>query len=95
MTTVRRYIVALVAVCVAFAAGIALGNGPLQGDGSPHDTAAVRTAIARLLDDHQLRARMGAAARIRATEEFAYDLLAARLEAVARGDLSAIGPLGR
>jgi phosphatidylinositol alpha-1,6-mannosyltransferase len=61
----------------------------------PHDTAAVRTAITRLLDDDELRTRMGAAARARATQEFAYDLLATRLEAVARGDLAAIGPLGR
>src|SRR5262249_58380497 len=35
----------------------------------PRDVAAVRDAIARLLADDELRARMGAAARTRATEE--------------------------
>jgi phosphatidylinositol alpha-1,6-mannosyltransferase len=61
----------------------------------PRDVGAVRAAIARLLDDAALRARLGEAARTRATHEFAYDLLAARLEPVARGDLSVIGPLAR
>jgi phosphatidylinositol alpha-1,6-mannosyltransferase len=61
----------------------------------PHDTAAVRAAIERLLDDAALRARMGAAARERAVGEFSYERLVARLEPVARGDLAAIGPLGR
>jgi hypothetical protein len=32
MTMVRRYVFAFVAVCLAFAGGVALGNGPLQGD---------------------------------------------------------------
>lgn len=62
---------------------------------APQDVDAVRVAIARLLSDDQLRARMGEAARNRAVEEFAYDHLARRLLPVARGDLSAIGPLGR
>jgi phosphatidylinositol alpha-1,6-mannosyltransferase len=61
----------------------------------PRDVAAVRTAIARLIDDDELRARMGAAARRRALDEFAYDRLATRLEPVARGELSAVGRLGR
>src|SRR6185437_1026755 len=61
----------------------------------PRDTAAVRDAIARLLGDDQLRARMGAAARDRAVGEFAYDHLAARLGPVAHCQLAAIGPLGR
>jgi phosphatidylinositol alpha-1,6-mannosyltransferase len=43
------------------------------------DTAA---AFAALLDDDALRARMGAAARARAVEEFSYDVLAARLAGV-------------
>ncbi len=61
----------------------------------PRDVHAVRTAISRLLTDHQLRARMGEAARRRAITEFAYDRLVTRLEPLARGDLSAVGPLGR
>jgi phosphatidylinositol alpha-1,6-mannosyltransferase len=61
----------------------------------PQDVDAVRAAIRRMLDDQQLRLRMGDAARRRAIGEFAYDHLATRLEPVARGDLSAIGPLGR
>jgi hypothetical protein len=55
----------------------------------------VRDAIGRLVGDAHLAARMGAAARVRAVEDFAYDRLATRLEALARGDLSAVGPLGR
>jgi phosphatidyl-myo-inositol dimannoside synthase len=61
----------------------------------PHDVDAVRAAIGRLLDDGQLRLQMGEAARQRAIGEFANDRLATLLEPVARGDLSAIGPLGR
>jgi len=62
---------------------------------SPRDVTAVRGAITRLVEDPMLRARLGDAARRRALEEFSYDHLAARLEPVARGDLSAVGPLGR
>src|SRR5689334_18200392 len=62
---------------------------------APRDVAAVRTAIARLVDDDDLRARMGAAARRRALDEFSYDRLATLLEPVARGELSAVGLLGR
>ena len=61
----------------------------------PRDVAAVRAAIGRLLADDGLRARMGAAARIRAGGEFANDRLVTLLEPVARGELSAVGPLGR
>ena len=61
----------------------------------PHDVAAVRAALERLLSDDDLRSRMGDAARRRALGEFANDRLATRLEPVARGDLSAIGPLCR
>ena len=42
---------------------------------APRDVAAVRAAIARLVADDELRARMGAAARRRAVDEFAYDRL--------------------
>ena len=62
---------------------------------SPRDVTAVRDAITRLVGDPVLRARLGDAARRRALEEFSYDHLAARLAPVARGDLSAVGPLGR
>jgi phosphatidylinositol alpha-1,6-mannosyltransferase len=61
----------------------------------PRDVAAVRAAIARLVDDQELRARMGAAARRRALDDFSYDRLATLLEPVARGELSAVGLLGR
>jgi phosphatidylinositol alpha-1,6-mannosyltransferase len=47
----------------------------------PDDPAAVAAALARLLDDAGLRARLGAAARARAAAEFDYDVLAARLDA--------------
>lgn len=41
MTTIRRYIFAFVAVCAAFAIGIALGNGPLQGDSTTSSSASI------------------------------------------------------
>jgi phosphatidylinositol alpha-1,6-mannosyltransferase len=61
----------------------------------PLDTGAVADALARLLDDPALRHTMGAAARTRAETAFAYDALAARLEPLARGDLSGLTPVGR
>ena len=45
----------------------------------PTDVDAVTAALARLLDDADLRATMGRAARTRAEEEFDEDLLARRL----------------
>ena len=62
---------------------------------APRDVGAVRDAIRRLLDDDDLRVRMGEAARRRAVGEFEYDRLVSLLEPVARGDLSAVGPLCR
>jgi phosphatidylinositol alpha-1,6-mannosyltransferase len=62
---------------------------------APRDVEATRRAIARLVGDTELRDRMGEAARRRAVEAFDNDRLVARLELVARGDLSAIGPLCR
>jgi phosphatidylinositol alpha-1,6-mannosyltransferase len=50
----------------------------------PQRAADVGEALARLLDDRDLRARMGAAARARATQDFGYDALAARLDAALR-----------
>jgi phosphatidylinositol alpha-1,6-mannosyltransferase len=61
----------------------------------PVDAGAVADALARLLADPALRRAQGAAARARAETAFAYDHLAARLEALARGDLSGLTPVGR
>ncbi len=61
----------------------------------PLDAGAVADALARLLGDVALRSAMGAAARTRAETAFAYDHLAARLEPLARGDLSGLTPVGR
>jgi phosphatidylinositol alpha-1,6-mannosyltransferase len=61
----------------------------------PRDGAAVAGALDALLSDAGLRRRMGAAARRRAEEHFAYDTLAARLEPLARGDLSGLGRVAR
>lgn len=47
----------------------------------PSDPRAVADALARLLDDADLRARMGAASRERAVADYAYDVLATRLGA--------------
>ncbi len=45
----------------------------------PEDTQAVADAFTRLLDDDELRRRMGERSRERVLEEFAYDVLARRL----------------
>ncbi len=50
MIALRRYIFAVVAVCVAFAAGIALGNGPLQGQSGGDQHVSLAAANARLSD---------------------------------------------
>ena len=55
----------------------------------PRDVDAVRDALARLLGDDALRARLGAAARERAVTELSYDVLARRLLPLTRGDLDA------
>jgi phosphatidylinositol alpha-1,6-mannosyltransferase len=47
--------------------------------GDPDDPALVADALRRLLDDPDLRRRMGEAARRRVEREFAYDVLARRL----------------
>lgn len=51
----------------------------------PDELDAATAALRRLLDDAALRQRMGAAARTRAVEQFAYDVLAARLQAALDG----------
>lgn len=48
----------------------------------PARTKALREALGRLLADPVLRARMGAAAREKALREYAWDSVAARVEAV-------------
>jgi phosphatidylinositol alpha-1,6-mannosyltransferase len=68
-------------------AGASGGSAEAVGDGEtgyvvePTDVDAVAQSIARILDDDDLRTRLGAAARQRAEQEFAYDLLAQRLDA--------------
>ncbi|MCL6480172.1 MAG: glycosyltransferase, partial [Firmicutes bacterium] len=51
----------------------------------PRDVDAVRAAVAGLVEDGDLRARMGAAARRRAVEGHSYDRLVEPLLALARG----------
>jgi hypothetical protein len=51
MVTVRRAIFALVAACVAFAAGVALGSGPLQGRSDRATLSADNVRLARELRD--------------------------------------------
>lgn len=60
MTALRRYLGALVAVCVAFAAGIALGNGPLQGSQGGGDHVSLAAANAQLGDDLRAMRRVQA-----------------------------------
>jgi len=55
--------------------------------------ADVGHAVRRLLDDPELRERMGLAARDRAVTEFSYDRLVERLVPIARGDLASLGSL--
>src|SRR6185312_15133109 len=50
---------------------------------------SVRNAIVRLLDDAELRQRMGEASRRRAVTQFCYDHLVRRLEPIAAGKLAA------
>jgi phosphatidylinositol alpha-1,6-mannosyltransferase len=54
----------------------------------------VRAALAALLGDDRLRARLGAAARVRAVNEFAFDRLVARLAPVVAGELGGLGSIG-
>jgi phosphatidylinositol alpha-1,6-mannosyltransferase len=51
----------------------------------PDNAEEVASALTRLLDDDELRTRMGVAARIRAETEFSYDGLAARLDTALLG----------
>lgn len=56
----------------------------------PRDVGAVGAALARLLGDDALRARLGSAARERALRELSYDVLAERLLPLTRGDLGGL-----
>jgi phosphatidylinositol alpha-1,6-mannosyltransferase len=56
----------------------------------PRSVAEVGAAIERMLGDAELRARLGAAARSRAENDFSYDALVARLAPLAAGDLSVL-----
>jgi glycosyltransferase involved in cell wall biosynthesis len=60
----------------------------------PLDAGAVAAALRCLLADPALRRSMGAAARARAEQGFAYDSLAGRLTPLACGDLSVFAPIG-
>ena len=53
----------------------------------------VGCAVTRLLDDAELRERMGLAARDRALQDFSYDRLVERLAPIAQGDLASLGTL--
>lgn len=71
---------------VASVAGDSGGAAEAVTDGTtglvvsrPSDPGAVARALERLLSDPDLRRRQGEAARARAVEEFAYDVLAGRL----------------
>ncbi len=55
---------------------------------------SVRSALVRLLDDADLRRRMGEAARRRAVEQFCYDDLVRRLEPIAAGKFGAFTDQG-
>jgi phosphatidylinositol alpha-1,6-mannosyltransferase len=61
----------------------------------PRDVAAVRSAVAALCSEPDLRARMGAAARERAVAEYSYERLVGRLLPFTRGDFSAAETLSR
>ena len=61
----------------------------------PRDVDAVACALERLLGDDALRARFGTAARERASRELSYDVLAARLLPLTRGDLGGLSLDGR
>ena len=48
----------------------------------PNDAASLAAAVARLVGDPVLRARLGAAGRVRAEERFSYDRIAREVEAL-------------
>ncbi len=52
----------------------------------PSDARALAAAVRRLLGDRELRARFGAAGRVRAHQEFSKATLGRRLLAIYRGE---------
>jgi phosphatidylinositol alpha-1,6-mannosyltransferase len=56
----------------------------------PRDVGGVAAPLRRLLDDPELRARVGAAARVRAETEWSYDRRVEPLARLAGGDLSVL-----
>ena len=75
------------AAAVASVAGRSGGAAEAVAEGrtgavvaEPHDAAAVARAVGDLLDDPGRAQEWGAAARVRAIEEFSYDVLARRLK---------------
>ena len=56
----------------------------------PRDVDGVATRLRRLLDDAELRARLGAAARARAESEWSYDRRVEPLARLAAGDLTVL-----
>jgi phosphatidylinositol alpha-1,6-mannosyltransferase len=66
------------------AEAVAHGSSGLVVD-DPRDVDQVATALATLVDDADLRRRLGRQARQRAVAEFGYDLLAERLAAAITG----------
>ncbi len=51
MIALRRVAFSLLAVCVAFAAGLALGNGPLQGSNDQVDLTGANRSLATQVND--------------------------------------------
>ena len=56
----------------------------------PRDVDGVASRLRRLLDDPELRARLGAAARVRAEAEWSYDHRVEPLARLAAGDLTVL-----
>lgn len=81
MTALRRYVFAIVAVCVAIAAGIALGNGPLQGTTPVNHGVSLSQANSRLRD--QVLA-------LRQNQVFSQALAEASGPALLRGELTTV-----
>ena len=77
-------------------AGCSGGAGEAVLDGEtgyvvePRDVSGVRSALARLLADPDLRTRLGTAARRRVEAQLSYDVLARRLAPLAAGDFSVL-----
>src|SRR5262245_45303943 len=78
MSGVRRAIFAILIALLAFAIGIALGNGPLQSDDKPDNSVALEKAN-RVLRDRTAALRQGAAFDASVNTALADRLLEGRL----------------